>query len=221
MRRSTKTSAFLAAAALALAACSGGESSGSGQPSAPAAQASPAAPVLVEGDPLPPVPQGQQPEVDAPQLRLTAPALTMSTPDGGLVAVGSGAGRPQVLVFLAHWCPSCQREVPSLVEALSSGLLPPDVELVAVLTAFDPSRPNWPPLEWLQREGLVPSAGSEVSGSVTVVVDDADMTAMRSFGLSAFPGWALTTSEGRVLSRFSGLLSGDSLATVLQLPSGS
>ena len=63
-----------------------------------------------------------------------------------------GAGTPTLLVFLAHWCPHCQREVPLLVQWEKDGKTPTGVDVIAVATGTDPANPNFPPSEWLARE---------------------------------------------------------------------
>ena len=53
-----------------------------------------------------------------PAIGKTVPTLTgKSVYDGGAVTIGpdTGGGKPQVIVFVAHWCPHCQAEVPRLV----------------------------------------------------------------------------------------------------------
>lgn len=167
-----------------------------------------AGPVEVSGAPLPPLVGSSSSEPFA------APSLRMRSPDGDLVMVGSGSGAVQVIVFLAHWCPACQAEVPHLVEVLDEDGVPDGVEVVAVLTGLDPSRPNWPPYAWFDREGL--QEGPYGAGVVRVVRDDAEGTAQRAFGLSAYPGWALVDVSGQVLSRFSGALDVDGIRSVLE-----
>ena len=62
-------------------------------------------------------------------------------------------GRPKIVLFLAHWCPFCQAEVPVVQDWLDAGNLPDDVDIYSVATQTDRLRPNWPPQEWLEDEG--------------------------------------------------------------------
>jgi thiol-disulfide isomerase/thioredoxin len=152
-----------------------------------------AGPVTVAGDDLIPLPQeGADPLTGRGVASPIATALDL---DGGEVVIGA-PGQAQVLVFLAHWCPVCQQEVPVLVELIRAGGVPDDVELVAVLTGLDPSRPNWPPDAWLAREGFVGTIARDAQGD----------RLMRAFGLRAYPAWAVIDSEGRIVSRRTGLL---------------
>lgn len=173
--------------------------------------------VVVSGDPLPAA------GADAPPGALVgsgvvAPSLVMSDRGGAEFVVGSGSGSAQVILFLAHWCPACQAEVPSLVRVLGDVGVPAGVEVVAVLTGFDASRPNWPPFEWLDREGL--TAGTYGSGVVRVVRDDAQGTAMETFGISSYPGWAVVSPSGEVAARFSGVIDREGIVAILSQAAG-
>jgi len=152
-----------------------------------------AGPVTVEGDDLILLPQeGADPLTGQGVASPVATALDL---DGNEVVIGA-PGQPQVLVFLAHWCPVCQQEVPVLVDLIRAGGVPDDVELVAVLTGLDPSRPNWPPDAWLAREGFVGTIARDAQGD----------RLMRAFGLRAYPAWAVIDGEGRIVTRRTGLL---------------
>jgi thiol-disulfide isomerase/thioredoxin len=105
------------------------------------------------------------------------------------------------VVFLAHWCPHCQREVPRLVEWSESGDLPAGVDVVAVATATTPERDNFPPSAWLTEERW----------PFDVLLDDARSTAAFAYGLSAYPFFTLLDEQGRVLLRGSGDVDADSL----------
>ena len=43
------------------------------------------------------------------------------------------AGQPTLVVFLAHWCPHCQAEVPVIVKAIADWTIP-EIRAVAVAT---------------------------------------------------------------------------------------
>ncbi|HEX2047960.1 MAG TPA: TlpA disulfide reductase family protein [Acidimicrobiales bacterium] len=102
-------------------------------------------------------------------------------------------GKPKLVMFLAHWCPHCQAEVPVLVDWASAGQ-PQGVDLVAVSTAVDRARPDYPPSAWLEREGW----------TIPTVADDADGTAAAAFGLTGYPYFVAVTGDGKVAARASG-----------------
>ena len=71
--------------------------------------------------------------------------------DGTSVRIAAD-GRSKILLFLAHWCPHCQREVPVVQTWLGAGRLPAAVDLISIATAIDQNLPNHPPDAWLARE---------------------------------------------------------------------
>lgn len=152
-----------------------------------------AGPVSVEGADLPPLPQeGADPLTGQ---GVASPVVTALDLDGQEVVIGA-PGRAQVLVFLAHWCPVCQQEVPVLVDLIEAGGVPDDVDLIAVLTGLDPSRPNWPPDAWLEKERY----------RGIIVRDEPGDRMMRAYGLRAYPAWAVIDADGVVQARRTGLL---------------
>jgi cytochrome c biogenesis protein CcmG/thiol:disulfide interchange protein DsbE len=139
-------------------------------------------PVSVTGGPLPTTaPDGQ-----------TAPEVAGESFDGSSVVIERG--RPTLVLFLAHWCPHCQAEVPRLVEHLGGAPLPDDVDLIAVSTAASPDRPNFPPSEWLEDEGW----------RWPVLVDDADGSIAGAYGLPGFPYLVALDRSGDVVGTVSG-----------------
>ncbi len=104
-------------------------------------------------------------------------------------------GRPKVIVFLAHWCSHCQREVPAVQAYVDSNGLPEGVDLIAVATSIDDERPNYPPDAWLEREGW----------SAPVVVDP-DLAVAEAFGLTAFPYYVFLRDDFTVDLRITGEL---------------
>lgn len=143
--------------------------------------------IAVAGQGLP----QHEPGVADPAAGVPAPAIT-----GEALSVAPG-NSPTVLLFLAHWCPACQAEVPALTDWVDANGLPVGVDLIAVATASSPSRGNYPPSVWL--EGF----------PFPVIYDDEAGTAAQAYGLSAFPFWVVLDSNGMVVERFSGQLPGD------------
>jgi len=147
--------------------------------------------VTVTGDPLPFMadPAGDV----APGM--PAPALEGVDYEGNPVKIEPG-GEPMVIAFLAHWCPHCQADVPRVQRWLDETGGNPAVEFYSVATSSDRLRPNFPPGEWLQREGWTPP----------VLLDDQRNTAGVTYGVSAYPFWVVVDSEGNVAARLSGEL---------------
>ena len=118
-----------------------------------------------------------------------------------------GAGTPTLLVFLAHWCPHCQREVPLLVQWEKDGKTPTGVDVIAVATGTDPANPNFPPSEWLARE--------EFPALWPVIADSNDKKAANAFGLSGYPYFVLVDAQGNVFKRLSGEIPMDELTALI------
>jgi thiol-disulfide isomerase/thioredoxin len=118
-----------------------------------------------------------------------------------------GAGTPTLLVFLAHWCPHCQREVPLLVQWEKDGKTPTGVDVIAVATGTDPANPNFPPSEWLARE--------EFPALWPVIADSQGKDAANAFGLSGYPYFVLVDAQGNVFKRLSGEIPMDELTALI------
>jgi cytochrome c biogenesis protein CcmG/thiol:disulfide interchange protein DsbE len=152
-------------------------------------------PVTVTGQALALHAEGVDPAVGA-----AAPELAGARFDGTELRIGDD-GRPKVLVFLAHWCPHCQREVPVLVDWLAENGTPDDLDIYGVATATSADRPNYPPSAWLEREGFTP----------LTLADDEAGSAAQAYGLAAFPFFVAVDAENQVVARGSGELTVEQL----------
>lgn len=146
-------------------------------------------PVTVEGSVLP---EYNREVVDA-SIGMVAPTITGEDADGNQVAIAPD-GRAKVVAFMAHWCPHCQRDLPVLKAWLDQTGGDPAVDVYAVATLSDRVRPNFPPQDWLVREGW----------SEAVILDDEDDTAARALGLTGTPFYVVLDGSNTVLSRVSG-----------------
>jgi thiol-disulfide isomerase/thioredoxin len=135
---------------------------------------------------------------------MPAPEVRGSSFDGAPVAIAHD-GRPKVVLFVAHWCPHCQREVALIQDWVDSGAVPEGVDLISVATSIDPARPNYPPDAWFQREGW----------TVPVIVDPTNSVA-NAYGLPAFPYWVFIGPDGTIRARAIGELPIVNLETVIR-----
>jgi thiol-disulfide isomerase/thioredoxin len=135
---------------------------------------------------------------------MAAPTVEGSDFDGEPVAIAAD-GRAKVILFLAHWCPHCQAEVPVMQTWANAGGVPDGVDVISVATAIDPAAPNYPPDAWLEREGW----------TLPVIVDPSD-TVSNAYGLTAFPFWVFVGPDGDVRARMSGELSAADLEAAIR-----
>jgi cytochrome c biogenesis protein CcmG, thiol:disulfide interchange protein DsbE len=157
----------------------------------------------VTGDALPPLPDPATGAAD-PAVGLTAPVVAGSNFEG--IGVEIGHGSPTLAVFVAHWCPHCQAEVPDLVEWNANAQVPAGVRVVGVATSTDERRPNYPPSDWLVGEGF----------PWPVIADSDTFDAAAAFGVSGYPFFVFVDADGSVLWRSSGEMPMDELTQRIQ-----
>ena len=157
--------------------------------------------VETTGDPLPyfDVSSGSDPAIGSiiPEVR--------SQGFDGTPASIENDGVPKMILFLAHWCVHCQREVPVLQSWIDQNGVPAGVDLVSVATSISDVRPNYPPDRWLRREGW----------TQRVLVDDETSRVANAFGLSSFPYYVLVNGDGNVVLRLAGEQQPDSVGVLL------
>jgi thiol-disulfide isomerase/thioredoxin len=146
-------------------------------------------PVVVTGAALPELSQSG----DDPAVGKAIPEAKGQSFDGTPVDIRND-GRPKLILFVAHWCPHCQREVPLLTNYLKSHPLPKGVDLYTVATATTPQRPNYPPSAWLAKVGW----------KAPTLADSDDAKAANAFGLNAFPYFVAVDGSGKVVARTTG-----------------
>lgn len=140
---------------------------------------------------------------------LTAPTVTGNDWNDSEYTIGPD-GRPKILIFLAHWCPHCQREVPVVQDWIDSGGLGDDVDMYGVTVATNRLQSNWPPQDWLESEGWTPPT----------IMDDENGTAVFAYGQSGTPFYVVLDGDNTVLGRLSGEVGVAGLETMKALAEG-
>jgi thiol-disulfide isomerase/thioredoxin len=150
--------------------------------------------VTVDGTPLPQYDSTKYTGNDSdPAIGETIPTATgVSIFDGTPVTI-KPTGKPQMLVFVAHWCPHCQREVPKLVQLAKDGTFD-GVDVTAVATGTNPDAVNYPPSAWLKGVGW----------PFPVMADSPTGTGAEAYGISAYPYFVLVDANGQVAGRSTG-----------------
>ena len=177
--------------AAAIAFSMGSDNSSSTSSLAPGAVISQYQPVTVSDTALPPL--GDGPTDTA--IGLSAPALQGATFAGDALSISPGEeGNPIMLVFLAHWCPHCNREIPQLIKWKEQGLVPKDLRVVGITTASRNDQANWPPSEWI----------TDMQWPFETMADSETGQASQAYGVDGFPFIVIVNSSGKVVQRSSG-----------------
>jgi cytochrome c biogenesis protein CcmG, thiol:disulfide interchange protein DsbE len=145
----------------------------------------------VSGDPLPRF----EGTVDDAAIGETAPTLTGSNFAGDAVTMPAGDGNAKAIFFVAHWCPHCQREIPRLAEWLRTHDVPAGLDIDVVSTRVNEAPTNYPPSEWLAREGV---------GDLPVIADDGDSSAYDAYGAGGLPYVVYLDKDNSVVLRTEG-----------------
>jgi thiol-disulfide isomerase/thioredoxin len=171
--------------ALGIALLGGGDDAGTGFD--PADHAAP----TIEGEAIAPGASG----VPAPVVRADA-------------LLGEGQlelpqqGQATMVVFLAHWCPHCNAEVPVIKQWLEESGPPEGVALRAVATGIDPNQANYPPDEWLRDFDWTVPTLTDIGGSIR-----------NAYGVDSYPKWVFVDAGGTVVGS-SGPLTADDMADI-------
>lgn len=158
--------------------------------------------VTVTGEYLPQTPQsGDDPALDTP-----APTLSgFDFRSNPITVNATDDTRDTLVVFLAHWCPHCNDEVPKLIQWKEQGLIPANLRVVGIATGSRNDAPNWPPSDWFE----------EKKWPFEVMADSEDQTAAQAYGLSAYPFMAIVDAEGVLRARFSGVVEPTALTEIV------
>lgn len=157
--------------------------------------------VEVSGQPLP---EFTGEETD-PAIGMAAPAVAGTTYAGESIEIVPGQGGPMMVVFLAHWCPHCNAEIPVLNEWRDSGAIPADLRVVGVSTSVTDQRPNFPPAQWL----------ADRAWTWPALADDETSSALAAYGGTGFPYFVVIGADGTVRARNAGELPIDQLTALV------
>ena len=147
--------------------------------------------VSVTGDQLERLPEG----APDPAVGKKAPTLNGFDLRGRPMSIAPGAdGKATLVVFLAHWCPHCNAELPVLKEWRASGKVPANMRVIAVTTGSQKGQANWPPSKWLEVN----------EWPFDVLADSEEQDGSRAYGVGGYPFMAFIDASGSVVRRTSG-----------------
>ncbi len=147
--------------------------------------------VSVTGDALPQLPESG----DDPAVGKAAPTLTGYDLAGRPTTIDPGSdGKATMVVYLAHWCPHCNYEIPVLNEWKEKGLMPPNLRVIGVTTGSREDQANWPPSKWLVAK----------KWTFDQFADSEKQEAAAAYGVGGYPFLVFIDAAGNVTSRTSG-----------------
>ena len=199
-RRTALGLAIIAALVIATAGCAKDEKPNEGTVTNGQSTTAEVQPVTITGEPLA---KYAGVEGDA-AVGVDAPKLSGFDFAGKAVSVDYSQG-PTMLVFLAHWCPHCNAEIPVLLKWKNSGQMPANLKIVGVSTDVRPNSAHYPPSKW------VPSMG----WSWPIMADSAEMEAHSAFGKGGFPFFVIVGTDGKVKLRNTGEIAANQLAPMI------
>ena len=88
--------------------------------------------------------------------------------------------------------------------------LPSEVDIYSNSMLVEPSRGNYPPGAWLDREGWTPP----------VIVDDRGGSIFSALGMSSVPAWVVVDSDNVVIQRISGGVTVEQFEELIALAAG-
>ncbi|NQV06399.1 TlpA family protein disulfide reductase [bacterium] len=158
--------------------------------------------VEVEGETLPRLPD------DGSDLfvGMAVPTLRSLDLNGEPIEIDMADGQAKMVMFVAHWCPHCQDELPVVHDWLLATEFPDNVDFYTVSTLTQADRTNFPPGPWFVAEDW----------QWPVFVDDERSTASTAVGLPAVPFWLLVNTDGTLAARGPAALPAEALDNVLE-----
>jgi cytochrome c biogenesis protein CcmG, thiol:disulfide interchange protein DsbE len=134
-----------------------------------------------------------------------APTLQGFHFDGSPIDITPGS-RAKMVVFLAHWCPHCNAEIPVLQAWAAGGGMPADLDIVGVSTSVNLHPDNYPPSAWMAAK----------QWAWPVLADSAASDAAHAYGVSGFPTFVIVGADGLVKVRSSGELPAEQLDALVK-----
>jgi thiol-disulfide isomerase/thioredoxin len=131
----------------------------------------------------------------APAQRQPAPALSgtdMIT--GQQVNLADMKGKPTMVVAWAHWCPHCQKELPQIQQVSQD-----TKDKYNFITFTTSAQPGQGPEGYQDPQQFIDTVGLTIP-----VIDDADGSIAKAWGVQGFPSIWVLDSQGRIAEKASG-----------------
>ena len=85
------------------------------------------------------------------------------------------------------------------------GVLEKGLSVLLVVTSTDPSKPNYPPKDWLYNE----------KWQYPVIYDDSNNSIANYFGVQYFPSWVFTEGDKSIAMTYAGKISKEELSKLI------
>ena len=158
--------------------------------------------ISVGGTALPRLQQGK----DDPAVGQAFPPISgQSLIDGSPLKIAND-GKAKLVLFVAHWCPHCQAEVPLVKAYLDKNPPAAGVEVYAISTSVSSEKNNYPAV------GVAGQGG----WTYPTLSDDEANTALTAAGASGFPFFVAVDRDGNVAKRASGELDEKELGQLMK-----
>jgi len=134
-----------------------------------------------------------------------SPIIKFKVP-GDDIYVNYPGKSPTIFIFVAHWCPYCQEEIPEVIKWIEEDqIIQKGVNVVLIATSSDSGKSNYPPDEWLFNE----------KWQYPVIYDDANNQIANHFGVSYFPSWVFTENDGVIAFTHAGKITKEELSNLV------
>ena len=154
---------------------------------------------------------GEKISIADPQTRIdnfrgiNSPVIEFKIPEENIY-ITYPENTPTIFLFVAHWCPFCQEEIPEVKKWIEDNdILNKGVNVVFIVTSTDSNKVNYPPDSWLYNE----------SWKYPVIYDDSTNSLADYFGVSYFPSWVFTESNGQVAFTHAGKIGLEELTKLI------
>ena len=154
---------------------------------------------------------GEKISIADPQTRIdnfrgiNSPVIEFKIPEENIY-ITYPENTPTIFLFVAHWCPFCQEEIPEVKKWIEDNdILNKGVNVVLIVTSTDSNKVNYPPDSWLYNE----------SWKYPVIYDDSTNSLADYFGVSYFPSWVFTESNGQVAFTHAGKIGLEELTKLI------
>ncbi len=160
--------------------------------------------VTVKGNPIPPDPSSAGKTADT-GIGMVGPEIQGKTFLGKPIDIKVGP-KPKVVMFFAHWCPHCQKEVPIIGQWLNDNKGKYDVDYYAVSTGASAGKGNYPPSKWFNKEKF----------PLDVLADNSNADAANAYGLSSYPYLVFLDKDNKLVARNSSEITPDQITSYVK-----